>query len=63
MRPCPHKLIQLGELVEEINDVRSDNGYFLIYYINVSMAKTGAGNYLTKTGHRIEWKLIVPPRK
>ena len=51
---------QLGELVEEINGVRSDNGYYLIYYINGSMAKTGAGNYLTKTGDRIEWKLIGP---
>jgi len=52
----------LGELVEEINGVRSDNGYYLIYYINGSMAKTGAGNYLTKTGDRIEWKLISPPK-
>jgi len=53
---------QLGELVEEINGVRSDNGSYLIYYINGSMAKTGAGNYLTKTGDRIEWKLVVPQR-
>jgi len=51
---------QLGELVEEINGVRSDNGYYLIYYINGSMAKTGAGNYPTKTGDWIEWKLIGP---
>jgi len=51
---------QLGELVVEINGIRSDNGCYLIYYINGSMARTGAGNYLTKTGDRIEWKLIVP---
>ena len=51
---------QIGELVEEINDVRSDNGYYLFYYINGAMAKSGAGNYLTKTGDRIEWKLIGP---
>ncbi|HEX2491264.1 MAG TPA: DUF4430 domain-containing protein, partial [Blastocatellia bacterium] len=51
---------QIGELVEEINGVRSDNGYYLFYYINGAMAKTGAANYLTKTGDRIEWKLIGP---
>ena len=54
---------QMGELVEEINGVRSDNGYYLIYYVNGSMAQTGAGNYLTKTGDRIEWKLIGPRKK
>src|SRR5262245_34594599 len=51
---------QLGELVEEINGVRSDNDYYLFYYINGSMAKTGAGNYLTRNGDKIEWKLIGP---
>lgn len=53
----------LGELVEEINGVRSGEGYNLIYFVNGSMAKTGAGNYVTRTGDRIEWKLIGPRRK
>jgi hypothetical protein len=53
----------LGELVEEINGVRSGEGYNLIYFVNGAMAKTGAGNYVTRTGDRIEWKLIGPRRK
>ena len=53
----------LGELVEEINGVRSGDGYNLIYFVNGAMAKTGAGNYVTRTGDRIEWKLIGPRRK
>jgi hypothetical protein len=53
----------LGELVEEINGVRSGEGYNLIYFVNGAMAKTGAGNYVTRTGERIEWKLIGPRRK
>ena len=53
----------LGELVEEINGVRSGEGYNLIYFVNGAMAKTGAGNYVTRTRDRIEWKLIGPRRK
>jgi hypothetical protein len=51
---------QMGELVEEINGVNNGNGYYLIYYVNGTMAKVGAGNYITKTGDKIEWKLIGP---
>ena len=53
----------LGELVEEINGVRSGEGYNLIYFVNGTMARTGAGNYLTRTADRIEWRLIGPRRK
>ena len=53
----------LGELVEEINGVRTGEGYSLIYFVNGAMAKTGAGNYVTRTGDRIEWRLIGPRRK
>lgn len=54
----------LGELVVTINGVgaRNNNGFNLIYYVNGSMPKTGAGNYITKNGDKIEWK-IVGPRK
>jgi hypothetical protein len=51
---------QLGELVEEINGVGAGGGHYLIYYVNGSMARTGAGNYVTKNGDKIEWKLIGP---
>lgn len=51
---------QLGELVVEINGVSSGDGHNLIYYVNGSMAMTGAGNYVTKNGEKIEWKLIGP---
>ena len=53
----------LGELVEEINGVRSGEGYNLIYFVNGTMAKTGAANYVSRTADRIEWKLIGPKRK
>jgi hypothetical protein len=51
---------QMGELVEEINGVNNGNGYYLIYYINGAKAKVGAGNYITKNGDKIEWKLTGP---
>jgi Domain of unknown function (DUF4430) len=51
---------RMGELVEEINGVNNGNGYYLIYYVNGAKAKAGAGNYVTKNGDRIEWKLIGP---
>lgn len=50
---------ELGELVEEINGVRSNNGNYIFYYVNGVMAKTGAANYVTQKGDRIEWKLIT----
>jgi hypothetical protein len=53
----------LGELVEEINDIASGQGHYLIFFVNGAMAKTGAGNYVTKTGDRIEWKLIGPKKQ
>jgi hypothetical protein len=49
-----------GELVVEINGVRSGNGYDFLYYVNGAMVKTGAANYVTKTGEQIEWKLVGP---
>jgi predicted small lipoprotein YifL len=51
---------QMGELVEEINGVNNGNGYYLIYYVNGAQAKVGAGNYITKNGDQIEWKLTGP---
>jgi Domain of unknown function (DUF4430) len=51
---------QMGELVEEINGVNNGNGYYLIYYVNGAKAKVGAGDYVTKNGDKIEWKLIGP---
>jgi hypothetical protein len=51
---------QIGELVEEINSVSNGEGHYLIYFVNGAMAKTGAGNYVTKDGEKIEWRLIGP---
>jgi hypothetical protein len=51
---------QLGELVEEINGVNNGDGYYLIYYVNGVKPTVGAGNYMTKNGDKIEWKLIGP---
>jgi len=53
---------QLGELVEEINGTGNGGGRYLIFYVNGVAAKTGAGNYVTKAGDKIEWKLIGPKK-
>jgi len=54
---------QLGELVEEINGVASGNGRYLIYFVNGAMAKTGASQYVTRRGDKVEWKLIGPRKQ
>lgn len=53
----------LGELVEEIDGYRNGNGYYLIFYVNGSMARTGAASYATRNGERIEWKLVGPRKQ
>ncbi|MDQ3011029.1 MAG: DUF4430 domain-containing protein [Acidobacteriota bacterium] len=54
---------QLGELVEEINGVANANGYYLLYFVNAAMVKTGAAQYVTKKGDKIEWKLVGPRKQ
>ena len=54
---------QLGELVEEINGVSSGDGHYLIYFVNGAMAKTGAEQYVTRRGDKVEWKLIGPRKQ
>jgi len=54
---------QLGELVEEINGVRSGDGRYLMYFVNGAMAKTGASQYVTRRGDKVEWKLIGPRKQ
>jgi hypothetical protein len=49
-----------GELVVEINGVRSGKGYDFLYYVNGGMVKMGAADYVTQTGEKIEWKLVGP---
>ena len=54
---------QLGELVEEINGVANANGYYLLYFVNGAMVKTGAAQYGTKKSDKIEWKLVGPRKQ
>ena len=54
------KTFSFGELVVEINGVRSNDRYNFLYYVNGETIKTGAANYVTKTGEKIEWKLVGP---
>lgn len=54
---------QMGELVEEINGVANGNGYYLLYFVNGATAKTGAAQYVTQNGDKIEWKLIGPRKQ
>jgi hypothetical protein len=50
----------LGELVEEINGMKSSEHEHLLFFVNGEMSKVGAGGYVTKQSDRIEWKLVGP---
>lgn len=44
-----------GAFVESINGI-SGGGKYWVFYVDGQMAQTGAGNYKTKGGEKIEWK-------
>ncbi|TSC87156.1 MAG: hypothetical protein G01um10148_261 [Parcubacteria group bacterium Gr01-1014_8] len=46
----------LGVMVEEINGLRSDNGYYWILYVNGKTANTGASTAKVSSGDSIEWR-------
>jgi len=47
-----------GELVTSIDGQASDpSANFWAFYLNGELATVGAGDYQTKSGDRIEWKL------
>ncbi len=50
----------LGELVEEINGMKSSEHEHLLFFVNGEMSEVGAGGYVTKQSDRIEWKLVGP---
>lgn len=54
---------QQTELVVEINGIAAGNGFDFLYFVNGTMSKTAAGNYATKTGDKIEWKLVGPRKQ
>lgn len=47
----------LGELVTTIDGVAPDSKHFWSFYVNGKMAEVGAGQYNTKAGETITWKL------
>ncbi|MBS1790021.1 MAG: DUF4430 domain-containing protein [Acidobacteria bacterium] len=54
---------QQAELVVEINEVVAGNGFNFLYFVNGATVKTAAGNFVTKNGDRVEWKLIGPRKQ
>ncbi len=47
----------VGEYVESINSVKPDNKHFWAFYVNGKFSNLGAGDYKTKNGDQVEWKL------
>lgn len=48
---------EFGELVTEINGLDGGGEKYWIFYVDGEMAEVGAGEYKTKNGEQIEWKL------
>lgn len=47
----------IGEFVESINGKTPDANHFWAFYVNGQSSSIGAGQYITKAGDSIEWKL------
>jgi hypothetical protein len=48
----------IGEYVVSINGVQADsNSNFWAFYVDDAQAQVGAGDYITKAGEKIEWRL------
>lgn len=47
----------LGELVTGIDGTKADSKHFWSFYVNGKQAQVGAGEYTTKSGDKITWKL------
>jgi outer membrane lipopolysaccharide assembly protein LptE/RlpB len=47
----------MGEFIETINGLKPDNKHFWAFYINGQMAEVGAGQYQSKDGDVLEFKL------
>jgi hypothetical protein len=46
-----------GEFVESINGVTPETDYFWAFYVNGATSNVGAGQYVTKTADKLEWRL------
>lgn len=46
-----------GEYVTTINGVEQGDDKYWMFYINGEAASVGAGEYITKEGDNVEWKL------
>lgn len=47
----------IGEMVTGINGVTPDSKHFWAFYVNGEQAQVGAGQYVTKSGDKVSWKL------
>lgn len=47
----------IGEMVTSVNGVTPDSKHFWGFYVNGKQAEVGAGQYVTKEGDKITWKL------
>lgn len=47
----------IGEMVTSIDGVEPDSNHFWAFYVNDKQAEVGAGQYQTKDGDTVTWKL------
>lgn len=47
----------VGEFVQSINGVTADSTQFWAFYLNGASSNVGAGQYITKSTDKIEWRL------
>jgi hypothetical protein len=47
-----------GEMVQSIDGVKAPATDFWAFYVNGKQADVGAGDYQTKTGDTLSWKLV-----
>jgi competence protein ComGC len=47
---------KFGAFIRCINNICSNDNYYWLYYVNGNLAQVGAGEYVVKSGDRIEFK-------
>jgi len=48
---------QYGEFIVAINNVRQEDGYYWVYYVNDEYATVGVESYSVKNNDKVEFKL------
>ena len=50
------KQFSFGEMVQSINTLAADDAHYWAFYVNGAQAAVGAGDYVAKSGDKIEFR-------